>query len=99
MSARTETIAHLTCDNCGKQQTGPGIVGWWQLDAHPDGLDTFPFNQHRPPFDLCSWKCLATYALKFAREVFFPRKATPNPQVIETAKQWVKDSNQDRSSE
>ena len=70
MSGFPEPIAHLTCDNCGKQQNGPGIIGWLRLENHPYALDVRAAGDpRRLPTDFCGWTCVATWTERATRIV------------------------------
>jgi hypothetical protein len=57
-------MKQLKCENCDATTGIPGAVGWFQLDQHPDGVDTTRFDQPHGPFDLCSLDCVAGFAAK-----------------------------------
>ena len=53
----------LTCDNCGKVQDARGSVGWYQVNLHPENVDTRTIvDGPRDSWDLCSQKCLSEWA-------------------------------------
>ena len=61
-SQRFVTVT-LTCDACATQVDARGLVGWWRLAEHPDGVQTRTYGVH-PGYDLCSDACLATFAAR-----------------------------------
>jgi len=55
----------ITCDNCGA--TGPirGLVGWFQIRRHPDGIDTRMLGDDpRTEWDVCSTNCIKALTIR-----------------------------------
>jgi hypothetical protein len=55
-------MAQLTaCDNCEKTTKDDRL--WWRLDMD-DAYRLTEFGWPEPPYQFCSWKCVAEYAAK-----------------------------------